>query len=102
MFVLEKAKREKLEAIMHHFEQHMHERELTLAEKVRRAGGETGWELSLGALSDGSGSIKSIIENVLRELLYAVHKKFRCSRYDRKEFHQYCELSVLSMHSPRP
>lgn len=34
MFALEKAKREKLEATMHHFEQHMHQRELTLAEKV--------------------------------------------------------------------
>lgn len=35
MFALEKAKRERLEATMHHFEQHMHQRELTLAEKVR-------------------------------------------------------------------
>ena len=34
MFALEKAKRERLEATMHHFEQHMHQRELTLAEKV--------------------------------------------------------------------
>lgn len=35
MFALEKAKRERLEATMHHFEQHMHQRELTLAEKVQ-------------------------------------------------------------------
>ena len=34
MFALEKARRERLEATMHHFEQHMHQRELTLAEKV--------------------------------------------------------------------
>ncbi|CAM9955369.1 unnamed protein product [Laminaria digitata] len=35
MFALEKAKRERLEATMHHFEQHMHQRELTLAEKEK-------------------------------------------------------------------
>lgn len=34
MFALEKSKRERLEATMYHFEKHMHERELTLAEKV--------------------------------------------------------------------
>lgn len=39
MFALEKAKRERLEATMHHFEQHMHQRELTLAEKVRSVRG---------------------------------------------------------------
>ncbi|CAM9256888.1 unnamed protein product [Chrysoparadoxa australica] len=35
LYMLEKGKREKLEATMHHFEQHMHERELTLAEKEK-------------------------------------------------------------------
>lgn len=49
MFALEKAKREKLEAIMHHFEQHMHERELTLAEKVS----STGVEMGCGFMGQG-------------------------------------------------
>ena len=35
LYALEKGKREKLEATMHHFEEHMHERELTLAEKEK-------------------------------------------------------------------
>ena len=35
LYALERGKREKLEATMHHFEEHMHERELTLAEKER-------------------------------------------------------------------
>ena len=46
MFALEKMKRERLEATIRHFEQEMHERELILAEKVRRMGTKAFYRLN--------------------------------------------------------